>query len=167
MSLGERLGKRVLAIYPNSRGFGYVMFEDPKTLSAWGLPRVAPADEPEILSRISKLLERHRPAVLVIESTADPKCRRQDRVRGLLETIRGLAPRTGVPVEAVSKAAIARAFARTPAGTKHEIASVIASQHPELAPRLPPPRKEWESETARMSLFSAAALAIAFYLDQT
>jgi len=167
MSLGERLGKRVLAIYPNSRGFGYVMFEDPKTLSAWGLPRVAPADEPELLSRITKLLERHRPAVLLIESTTDPECRRRDRVRTLLKTISSLAARSGIPVEAVSKTAIARAFARTPAVTKHEIASVIASQHPELAPRLPPPRKEWESETARMSLFSAAALTIAFYLGET
>ncbi len=143
------------------------MFENPKTLSVWGLPRVAPADEPELLSRIRKLLERHHPDVVVIESTADSECRRKDRVRNLLEAIKALATRTGVPVEAVSKAAIGRAFARTAAKTKHEIASVIARQHLELAPRLPPRRQSWDSEAARMSLFSAAALAIAFYLDET
>lgn len=166
MSLGERLNKRVLAIYPTSRGFGFVMFEDPKTLSDWGLPRVPPADEPKILSRISTLLERHRPDVLVIESTHDPECRRGLRVRKLLKVIRDLAAQRRIPVEAFSRDAVRRAFAYAHALTKQQIATVIASQYPELAPRLPQPRKIWQSEDVRMSLFSSAALALTLYLDE-
>ena len=166
MSLGERLSKRVLAVYPTSRGFGFVMFEDPKTLSDWGLPKVPPADEPEILSRISTLIERHCPDLLVIESTADPECRRKDRVRGLLQAVEDLAGQRRIPVEALSKDAVGRAFAYAHAVTKQQIATVIASQYPELAPRLPPPRKIWKSEDVRMSLFSSAALALTSYLDE-
>ena len=166
MSLGETLNKRVLAIYPTSRGFGFVMFEDPKIFSEWDLHHVPPADEPEILSRISKLLEHQSPDVLVIESTADPECRRKDRVRGLLKAITDLAAQRRIQVAALPKDAVGRTFAYAHAVTKHEIATVIASQYPELAPRLPPPRKIWQSEDVRMSLFSATALALTFYLAE-
>lgn len=167
MSLGERLSKHVLAVYPNSRGFGFVVFEDPKSIVEWGLPQVRPPDQSEILALVNSLLDRHQPDVLVIESTDDPECRRKDRVRSLLKAVARLGARSRIPVQTVFKEAIGRAFAHADADTKHKIATVIASQYPELAPRLPPKRDPWDSEDERMSLFSAAALAIAFYFDET
>jgi hypothetical protein len=47
--------------------------------------------------------------------------------------------------------------------TKHQIAVVIAGKFPELAPRLPPVRKPWMTEDARMAIFDAVALALAHY----
>lgn len=164
MSLGERLNKRVVAVCPTSRGFGFVVFDDPRTLLDWGVAQVPPADEPRILGRISGLLDRYRPNVLVIESTADPKCRRRDRVRSLLWAIRNMAARKKVPLTQVLKDGVRRAFARHGASTKHRVAAVIASQIPELARRLPPPRDIWKSEDPRLSLFGAAALATSYYL---
>lgn len=165
MSFGERLSRRVLAIYPTSRGFGFVIFEGPKTLLDWGLPQIPPREEATILRRIDTLLERYNPDLLVIESITDPKCRRKRRVRKLLRAVGKLAAQRRVPVEAFSKDAVRRVFAHVGAVTKQQIASFVASQYRELAPRLPPQRKTWQSEDVRISLFCAAALAIAFYLD--
>jgi hypothetical protein len=50
-----------------------------------------------------------------------------------------------------------------PKGTKHEMALHIAKQFPdELASRVPPKRKLWKSEKARMDIFDAIGLAVAF-----
>jgi len=42
---------------------------------------------------------------------------------------------------------------------------MLAKQFPdELASRLPPKRKTWESEDSRMDIFDAVALAVTFWL---
>lgn len=166
MPLGERLGKRVLVVCPTSRGFGFVMFEDPKTVVEWSHPEVQPPDQTEIVARIKALLDRHHPTVLVLESTADPERRRKDRVRTLLDAIAQAGKTRGITVETLPKHVVRRAFSRSAKITKQGIAKIVASQYRELAPRLPPPRRPWDSEDPRMSLFSAAALAIAFYIDE-
>ena len=46
-------------------------------------------------------------------------------------------------------------------GTKQEIAEQLAKQFPdELSSRLPPKRKAWKSEDARMDIFEAVGLAL-------
>ncbi len=164
MSLGERLNKRVVAICPTSRGFGFAVFEDPKTLLDWGVAQIPPAEETRLLGRVRTLLDRYEPDVFVIESTDDPHCRRRGRVRGLLAAMRRLVAQRRVSCAQVRKADIRRAFARHGAATKHQVATVIAAQVPELARHLPPPRDIWQSESPRFSLFGAAALAITFYI---
>ena len=47
--------------------------------------------------------------------------------------------------------------------TKHGIAQTIAKHIPALSLYLPPARKPWMSEDARMGLFDAAALALMFF----
>ena len=49
--------------------------------------------------------------------------------------------------------------------TKHQRAQAVIERFPVLAQKLPPKRKPWESEDYRMSMFAAAALAVA-YLHQ-
>jgi hypothetical protein len=44
---------------------------------------------------------------------------------------------------------------------KDQIARLIVTRFPELAPRLPPERKPWTSEDTRMAIFDAAAFALA------
>ncbi|MBA3568417.1 MAG: hypothetical protein H0W28_03590 [Pyrinomonadaceae bacterium] len=57
-------------------------------------------------------------------------------------------------------------FAEQGVPTKYARAQLIAGQVSELSPLLPPPRKIWMSEDARMSLFEAAALAWIAYGEQ-
>jgi len=60
-----------------------------------------------------------------------------------------------------SRRRVRKAFATWNAQTKEEIALVIADRFPELALQLPPHRKCYMSEDLRMSIFDAAALAVA------
>ena len=46
---------------------------------------------------------------------------------------------------------------------KREIAQSIAQEIPELEPRLPPVRRIWMSEDARMNIFDAVALGMTFF----
>ena len=58
-----------------------------------------------------------------------------------------------------------RHFAAAGAATKYQIATTIAADFPELAPRLPAVRKIWLPEHANMSLFDAAALVLTHFAD--
>ena len=46
---------------------------------------------------------------------------------------------------------------------KQVIAGLIAKHIPAFERHVPPPRKSWMSEDARMGLFDAAALALLFF----
>jgi hypothetical protein len=62
----------------------------------------------------------------------------------------------------VSRTEVREVFARVDALTKRDIALAVAKQIPAFERYLPPVRKPWMSEDARMSLFDAAALALIF-----
>jgi hypothetical protein len=94
---------------------------------------------------------------------AAPGSRRQPRVRRLIETLVSLAKKRGIAVYTVARSAVLSCFssADQPA-TKHSIAMKLAEQFPELQPSLPRlrPRKAYESEDDRMSIFDAVAFAV-------
>jgi len=46
---------------------------------------------------------------------------------------------------------------------KYQIATVIAARYPELSPRLGRRRRMWEAERYSMSIFDAAAPAVAYF----
>jgi hypothetical protein len=85
------------------------------------------------------------------------------RVRTLIETITETGRTHGIEVRAIPRRRVIRAFASVGGATKYAIAVVIAERFPELAPRLPPVRKPWMSEDARMAIFDAMALALVYY----
>ena len=62
-----------------------------------------------------------------------------------------------------SRAQIRQFFSQTGAATKDDIAKTVAMWLPEFTPHLPPPRKVWESEDRRMTMFDAVALALTFF----
>jgi hypothetical protein len=51
-------------------------------------------------------------------------------------------------------------FGELGAVNKYRMACVIADRFPELASRLPPERKPWMAEDARMGIFDAASFAL-------
>jgi len=152
--------KRVLAIDPTSRGFGFVVMESPSTLIDWGVKSVAPKEVSTILKKVSQLIRLYRPEALILE---DPKhSRRCRRVQNLLAQMGELACPEGLKHRFISNSRIRKVFLTFGAVTKHQIAHVIAKQVPELAPRLPRYRKPWMSEDYRMSIFDATALTLCY-----
>ena len=154
---------RVLAIDPHPRGFGYAVFEGPLCLVDWGTKDVRRDKERVALEKIGELVRRYQPTLIVVEDCAHRKSRRNARVRQLTQRILVAARESAVEGRAVPCAAVYRTFAGTGAGTKYGIATALVRAFPELMVRLPPPRKPWETEDSRMSIFDAVALGLTYF----
>src|SRR5713226_5226422 len=149
--------KRVLALDPTSRGFGFVVLESPTTLIDWGGKVIRKQNEAKILAKVSKLIRYYLPEIIVLEDHRGS--RRCARIRRLLDQVCRLATKEGIKSRRIRVSLVKKVFRAFRATTKHEIAHVVAQQLPELAPQLPRFRKPWMSEGYGMAFFDAAALA--------
>ncbi len=156
-------GGLVLAVYPSTRGFGYVAFEGPRFPIDWGVKRVRGNKNTESIKKIAELLRFYRPDTLVLEDYRGRASRRARRIERLIDGAAELARCERIEPRSYSRDAIRRCFADTGRVNKYEIAQIIARQFPELGLHLPPERKIWMSEDPRMNIFDAAALALTFF----
>jgi Holliday junction resolvasome RuvABC endonuclease subunit len=159
----NRNDKRVLAIDPSTRGFGYAILEGPDRLIDWGVKETRADKNRRALILIAELLEIYQPKVLVIEDYSGRGSRRCQRIQMLVNDISKLALKRKVKVRSFSRAKVQQSFAQLAGRTKYEIAMAIAKRFPELAPRLPRFRKPWMSEDYRMSIFDAGAFGLTFF----
>jgi Holliday junction resolvasome RuvABC endonuclease subunit len=152
---------RIFAIDPTHKGFGYAVFELPFRLVDWGLARITGDKHAGAITQFEKLIDRFRPDALVLEDAEAPGSRRHPRVRRLIDALVKLARERGIAVYTVARSAVLKCFstADEPA-TKYSIAERLAEHFPDLQSKLPPPRKLWQSEDERMSIFDALALAV-------
>lgn len=152
-----------LAIAPTTRGFGYIVFETPDIPMDWGVKEVHRNKTRDCLLKAQVLMHMLQPSVLVVEDAQHPGSRRSKRVKMLLDKIADLAQQRGIAVERCSRHEVLTAFVRMGAETKDDIALAVTRLVPELAPRLPPRRRIWESEHYSMAIFEAAALALTYF----
>ena len=154
----------VLSVYPNSRGFGYVLFEGPLSPFEWGVKEIrGAAKNRRILKFIESLLTRYRPVVLVLEDWTDETYQRIDRINELYVAIVALAKKKLVTVVRYPMRKIREYFAYRNATTKYEIALHIAKIIPAFSYQVPPKPTIWRSEDARQGLYDAAAVGLCFY----
>lgn len=154
----------VLAVYPNTRGFAFTLFESTHSLADWGVREVRGTDKNAgCLARVQHLVERHRPHVLVLQNTFDGGTRRAARITELNSQIVALGTANELRIVSYSRHEVSRTFNIFGASSKHEIALAIANRIKTLARYVPPRRKAWMAEPARMALFDAAALALTFF----
>jgi hypothetical protein len=109
------------------------------------------------------ILDQYLPDVLVLQDTSTHGTPRARRIVQLNEAIAALAEARGLPVYAYSRDKIREAFARFGATNKQALAEIIAKHIPAFERYVPPPRKLWKSEDARMGIFVATALALTFF----
>lgn len=154
---------RILAIAPSTRGFGFAVLEGQEPLVDWGVKAVHGDKNQQCLVKLTELIAHYRPEVLVLEDVANTESRRSARIKALGRRLLTLAARLEVRVAVLSRQQIKRVLFADGEGTRYELAELLARRFPvELGPRLPPKRKPWKSEDARMDLFAAVALALAF-----
>jgi Holliday junction resolvasome RuvABC endonuclease subunit len=154
---------RILAVALSFRGFGFVVMEGEKTIIECG-GRVAYEDKnAQSIAKLEKLLNFYRPGVLVLQDVEAKGSRRAPRIKTLNRQIKAAAEKRKIQVKLISKKQMRNLLLGDPNGTKHEMAEMLATRFPdELASRLPPKRKLWKSEDARMDIFDAIALAVTF-----
>lgn len=164
MNHQDHLQNTVLAIYPSSRGYAYVLFEDAQNLYDWGVKDIRKKNKNEAaLEGISTLIERYLPGYIVIEDYTEKGSSRSTRIRRLYRMISNIALKEGIEIKRIPREAIFECFASDDVKKKSDITRAIARELPELAHRLPPVRKIWMSEDPRQGLFDAAALGVTFY----
>src|SRR5439155_25566784 len=86
---------------------------------------------------------------------------RKPHLEDVLDTIRRKSD-DRIAVRLISPERIRRMFPGS-VRNKDDLASRVAAHFPDLAWKLPPPRKFPRREHYRMSIFDAAALALAYY----
>ena len=164
MKSGQRVARRrVLAIDPTSKGFGYAVLESPAVLVDWGVKHARADRNAECLQQARELIDRYQPEVLVVEDTALKSSRRCSRAAQLIENLLLMAAGRDLGTRRISRLQVQRCFSDSSPATKRQVAVAIARRFPELEPYLPPIRKPWMSEDERMSIFDAVAFGYASY----
>lgn len=154
----------VLAVYLNTRGFAFVVFESSLSPVDWGIKETRGSQKnSRCITKIERIVDRYRPSVLILQDTSLEGTRRTQRISDLNEDIVELAAIREIPACAYSRADVLAAFSEFGVESKRDLALVIAKHIPAFERYLPPPRKPWMSEDARMGLFDAAALALTFF----
>jgi hypothetical protein len=115
------------------------------------------------LSRIASLLALHTPDVLVLQNMSEGGTHRAPRIQELNRRAAELADQRGMLVRSYSRTQVLEYFAELGAMTKQMIAETIAKHIPALSLYVPPARKPWMSEDARMGIFDAVALAWVYF----
>lgn len=157
----------VLAAYPYTRGFAFVLFEGPLAPVDWGVRDARGINRNErCLRSLVTILYHYQPDALVIQDTSERGTRRAGRIRRLNHVITQVAEVNSIPIFAFSRSQVTRCFAAHGVSTKHGIAETIAKHIPALDRYVPPKRKPWKAEDARMGLFDAAALALTFFQSE-
>ena len=154
----------VVAVYLNTRGFAFVVFESSLSPVDWGIKETrGPQKNSRCITQIERIVDRYRPSILILQDMSLEGTRRTQRISDLNEDIVELAAIREIPICAYSRTDVLNAFSEFGAKNKRDLALVIAQHIPAFERYVPPPRKPWMSEDARMSLFDAAALALTFF----
>lgn len=154
----------VLALYPFSRGFAFVLFEAAKHPIDWGVKEIKEKHRNDkTLVAIRLLVDRYCPAVIVIEEADGHRYRRSSRIRKLYRKLAKYTDAERIDLHRISPHAVWEHFAGGGALTKYEVAKAIVRELPSFAHRMPRIRRPWMSADPRQSLFDAAALGLVFY----
>jgi hypothetical protein len=146
-----------------TRGFGYVVFEEPFNLVEHGFARIEGEKHMATMAHCERLLAEFAPAAVVLEDAEAPGSRRHYRVRKLIKALAALGRERGATVALLPRTAVVARFSSGEArATKQRIAHELVRHFPELRLKLPKPRKIYESEHEHMSIFDALALAVTY-----
>lgn len=150
--------RRILALDVRSHRIGYAVFEPSDHLLDFGVTRFKASQT--AVPRIASLIRKLRPRVLVLRKLARNSSRNRPGTQAILRATRNMAKHFSIDISLVSEKHLAQTFIKKGAHTKHQVASLLANDFPELGWRLPPKRKPWHSQHLNMSIFDAAALGI-------
>src|SRR5205807_6945078 len=140
---------RVLAFEVRALCFGFTVFEEPNELLEWGVRSFRHgrnAVRVPLREKVARLIVDYSPHVILVNV---PLINAQ---APSVAVIKELAQSHRMRFRMLSRNRIAETFSGRNRN-KHEIALAIAERHPELASRLPPKRKPWQSEDYRMKMF--------------
>ena len=152
----------IMAIHATAKGFGYVVMSGPFSLVDWGTRRTIKDKNAVCLARLSELLDRFDPHTLVLEDPSQNP-RRSSRIQRLYLGMSGVCHGRSIDLAVFSRADVHRCYATVGAKGWQDIAEAVARQLEPFRKLVPSRRKAWQSESRRMSIFAAAAIAMTYW----
>ncbi|PZO50461.1 MAG: hypothetical protein DCF16_12995 [Alphaproteobacteria bacterium] len=155
--------KYVLALAPVSRGLGVFVIDTNGRPIDWRVREVRTKHKNARCQTITdELLDEFQPIALVIEDHRALGARRSQRVGELLDLIAELGAERCLIVARYGFRDVRATLGLPPRANKDAIAAAVAERLPTLFPRVPKPKRIWETEAHSMAIFSAAALALTY-----
>ena len=152
----------ILALHATSRGFGFVVMSAPFSLVDWGTRHAPKNKNATCLASLAALLDRYDPHTLVLEDPSQLS-RRSARINRLYQAIAGICHSRSIDLAIFSRADVYGCYAIVGALTWQDIAEAVSRQLEPLRALVPARRRAWQSEPRRMSIFTAAALAMTYW----
>src|SRR5262249_5157926 len=115
----------LLAIYPTTRGFGFVVFEGRDRTIDWGVKDAHGDKNRKVLAKIEELVSWYKPDMLVLENAHGAMSRRAKRIRQLHGLIIELAKNRDIRVQQFSRSDIKATFKSRSALSRYEIAQAV------------------------------------------
>ena len=139
---------RVLGAASSYSELAFVYFEG-GNLRYWGIHRRALQSIEAGFTLSLRWIGRFDPMLVIVPDYGE-ESRKGQRARALVEIVAAAAADKGV--------ACIRASRPKPRKNKYEEAALLALIFPQLAPRVPPPRKAWDPERRGVILFEAVGV---------
>lgn len=154
-----------MAIYPNSKGLGYVLCGDtPNDIINYGVGSIRIPTASNYTTRIRKMIKRYRPTIVVLKDYFDAGVVVSSRVRKIIETMEQEAYSQEINVYRYSRKKIRMVFEPYTDNTnKYGVSLVLSIWYPFLKRFISPPRTYTTSESYRMVMYDAFALLYCYF----
>lgn len=149
--------EKMISIYPNTLGFGYVVLNEKGEILDYGMVSIRPVRNDKCLDRIHEMVLYYQPQILILEDFKNSN--KSERVRKLLKNIYDYA-QDSIRIFKYSREQIRNTFEVFGARNKYEVSKKISEAYPQLKSKLPEKRKTWEPENYYQGIFDAMALVL-------
>jgi len=149
--------ERMIAIHPNTAGFGYVILNEKGEILDYGVVSIRPVQNDKCLARIKEIGCYYQPKILILEDSKNSN--KSERIKELIERICD-SGKDKIKIYQYSREQIKDTFDLFGARNKYEISKKISEAYPQLKSKLPDKRKPWEPENYYQGIFDALALVL-------
>ena len=139
---------RVLGAAASFSEVAFVYFEA-GDLRYWGIHRRTVRTFDKAFALALRWIGKYEPLLVIVPDYGE-KSRKGARARALIDVVAAAADHTSI--------VCIRAERPRTTTNKYEEAALLAVIFPQLAPRVPPPRKPWDTERRGIILFEAVAV---------
>ncbi len=148
---------RIISIFPNTMGFGFVILSDSGEIIDYGIVSIHPVNNDVCLKRIKDIISYYYPTALILEDYEESY--KSERVRKLIDNI-CFYYKDDLKIFKYSREQIKNTFDIFGARNKYEISKKISEAYPQLKNKLPEKRRTWEPENYYQGIFDAMSLIL-------
>jgi len=155
--------ERQLALEVRARRLAFAVFQGSSLLD-WGARSYATGalGVEGAIDKLRFLLNLYAPPVVIVRGTRHAKDESSKTTVRVLRRIKNELKRQPVRLVVVGRQDVRRFFSQYGCHAKHDVASLLANQFPELKWRLPRRRRPWDSEAYTVAVFDAIGTAVTF-----